>query len=60
MRPKIIEILEEKTGSNFDIIHSNFFQKMSPRARETIAKINNWDYMKIKSFCWLYGNNQKN
>jgi len=24
---------------------------MSPQARETKAKINKWDYMKIKSFC---------
>ena len=52
MRPETIKILEENTGSNlFDISHSNFLLDMSPEARETKAKINRWDYIKIKSFC---------
>ena len=39
-KPEIIKILEEHTGSNFfDINHSNFFLDMSPKARETKAKI---------------------
>ena len=43
---------EENTGSNlFDISHSNFFQDMSPKAKETKAKMNFWDFIKIKSFC---------
>ena len=47
-----IKILEENTSSNFsDIGHSNLFQDMSSEARETKAKINYWDYIKIKSFC---------
>ena len=33
----------------FDISHSNFFQDMS--AKETKAKMNFWDFIKIKSFC---------
>ena len=47
-----IKILEERRGSDFsNISHSNIFLDMSPEARETKAKINYWDYIKIKSFC---------
>ena len=35
----------------FDISLSNIFLDMSPQARETKAKINKWDYFKLKSFC---------
>ena len=35
----------------FNIGHSNFFHDTSPKARETKAKMNIWDFMKIKSFC---------
>ena len=31
-----------------DIVHNNF---LSPQARETKEKINNWDYIKLKTFC---------
>ena len=52
VRPEAIKILEENTGANlFDISRRNFFLDMSPKARETKAKINSWDYIKIKSFC---------
>ena len=30
---------------------SNFFLGMSPQARETKAKINKWDYIKLESLC---------
>jgi len=45
------KILEENIGSNFsDIGCSNIFLGMSPDARETKAKINYWDYIKIITF----------
>ena len=50
MRPETIKILEI-TGSHFlDISHSNIFLDMSPLTRETKAKINSWDYVKLKTF----------
>ena len=40
------------TGSNFsDISLSKILVDKSPEARETKAKINDWDYIKIKIFC---------
>ena len=51
MRPETIKILEQSTGSNFfDVGYSNIILDMSPKERETKAKIYFWDYIKIKSF----------
>ena len=51
MRQESIKILEDNIGSNlFNIGHSNFFQAMSPKAKETKTKMNFWDFIKIKSF----------
>ena len=49
MKQDIIKILEENTDL-FDLSHSNLLD-MSPEARETKAKMNYWDFIKIKSFC---------
>ena len=35
----------------FDLSHNNFLLNMSPDARETKAKMNYWDLIKIKTFC---------
>ena len=43
VRQESIKILEENIGSNF-------FQDMSTKAKETKAKMNFWDFVKIKSF----------
>ena len=52
VRQEIIKTLKEKRGSNFfDLSYSNILLDMSPKARETKAKMNHWDLMKIKSFC---------
>ena len=61
VRQETIKILEEKTGNNlFDLSHSNFLLDMSPEVRETEAKMNYWDLIKIKSFCTTKENNQQN
>ena len=52
VRPETIKTLEKNPGSNFfDISYSNIFLDVSPEAREIKAKINYWDYTKIKGFC---------
>ena len=51
VRQESIKILEENRGSNlFDFDHSNFLIDISPKARETKAQINYWDFIKMKSF----------
>ena len=51
-RQEFIKILENTMGSkHFDFSHSNFLVDTSPKARETKAKMNYWDFIKIKSLC---------
>ena len=52
VRQEIIKTLEENIGSNlFDLGCHNFLLDTLLEARETKAKINYWDFIKIKSFC---------
>ena len=52
MRHDTIKFLEENMGKIFsDINHSNIFLDDSPKAKEIKAKINEWDLIKLKSFC---------
>ena len=52
VKQESIKILEENTGSYFfNLGHSNFLLYTSPKARETTAKRNYWDFIKIQSFC---------
>ena len=56
VRKDSIKILEENTGSNlFDLSCSNFFLETSPKARKARARMNYWDFIKIKSFCTAKG-----
>ena len=41
----------ESRQNLFDLARSNFLLNLSPEARETKAKMNYWDLIKIKSFC---------
>ena len=52
VRQDSIKILEENTGNTlFELGHSNFLQNTSTKAKETKAKMNYWDFIKIRSFC---------
>ena len=52
VRQESIKILEENTANTlFELGHSNFLQDTSMKARETEAKMNYWDFIKIKGFC---------
>ena len=43
---------KDNIGSQLlDTTLSNLFMDVFPKARETKANINYWDYIKIKSFC---------
>ena len=51
VRQDSIKILENTCNTLFELGHSNFLQDTSMKARETKAKMNYWDFIKIKSFC---------
>ena len=52
VRQDSIKILEKNTGNTlFELGHSNFLQDTSRKAKETKAKMNYWDFIKIRSFC---------
>ena len=52
VRQEAIKILKEKAGKKLsDLGRGNFLLNMSPEARETKAKMNYWDLIKMKSFC---------
>ena len=51
VRQEAVKILEENTGSIlFDLGQSNFLLDTLPEVRETKAKMNYWDFIKIKRF----------
>ena len=61
VRQEAINIFKEKAGKNFfDLGHSNFLLNVSLEARETKAKMNDWDLTKIKKLLHNEGNNQLN
>ena len=50
VRQEAIKILKEKAGKNFfDLVCSNFVLNTSLEERETKAKMNYWDLIKIKT-----------
>ena len=52
VRPDTIKLLEENIGRTlFDINHSKIFFDPPPKVMEIKTKINEWDLVKLKSFC---------
>uniref|UniRef100_A0A8D1AW07 Uncharacterized protein n=1 Tax=Sus scrofa TaxID=9823 RepID=A0A8D1AW07_PIG len=52
IRQDTIKLLEENIGKTLsDINLTNIFSGQSPKATEIRAKINQWDLIKLKSFC---------
>ena len=52
IRPETIKLLEKNIGRTlFDINYSNNFFDQSPKAKEMKTKLNQWDLIKLKSFC---------
>ena len=52
VRPDTIKLLEENIAKTlYDINHSKIPFDPPPREREMKTKINQWDLMKLKSFC---------
>lgn len=53
-----LKFLEENIGKNIDIGLGNDVLVITPKARGTKAKVNNWDCITLKRFCKR--NNQQN
>ena len=52
IRCETIKILEENIDVKLlDIGSGNDFLNLTPKAKATYAKVNKWDYVKLKSFC---------
>ena len=52
VRPKTIKLLKENIGRAFDDINqSKIFYDPPPRVMEIKTKINQWNLIKLKSFC---------
>ena len=55
-----IKVLEENIGRKIsDIPCSNILTDTSPKARDIKERINNWDLIKLKSFCMAKENSIK-
>ena len=52
VRPGTIKLLEENIGRTLnDINQSKILYDLPPRATEIRTKVNQWDLIKLKSFC---------
>ena len=60
IRQDTIKFLEENIGKTFSYFnHTNVFIGQSPKAIEIKAKINQWDLIKLTSFCTAKETNKK-
>ena len=54
VRQETIKLLEGNIGKTLsDIYHSRILYDPPPRVMEIKAKINNWDLIRLKSFCTM-------
>ena len=52
VRPETIKYLEENIGGTLSHLNlKDIFDDTNPVARKTKAETNQWDYIKLKSFC---------
>ena len=52
VRPETIKLLKENIGGmHLHIGLSNNFLDLTPKAKAIRAKINKWNFIKLKSFC---------
>ena len=52
LRPETVKLLEENIGGRlFVMCIGNEFFNLTPKEKITEAKVNKWDYIKVKSFC---------
>ena len=50
--PEIVKLLKENISDNLtDIGFCGIFVHLNPRGMETKAKLNQWDYIKLRSLC---------
>ena len=54
VRPETIKLLEENIGKTLsDVNHNRILYDPPSRVMEIKVKINNWDLIKLKSFCTI-------
>ena len=51
VRPETIKLLEKNIGRTLNINQSKILYDPPPRVMEIKTKVNNWDLIKLKSFC---------
>ena len=60
IKPETIKLLEENRKENlYKVGVGNHFLAMTSKTQVAKAKIDKWDYIKLKSFCTSKKNNQQ-